>query len=157
MNQAYWDEVADRYDATILDALNSDTKGVIRDCIKSHADSSALAADFGCGIGKTLGLLANSFLMVDAFDLSERNVELAQKQCRDIPNVRIQQRDLSTRSRLPGRAHFAVCINVLLTPDPNIRAGILRTLARGVLPGGRLLLVVPSHESALYCDYRLLE
>lgn len=157
MNRAYWDKVAEHYDATILDALRSDRKGVIRECIEAHADAVGLAADYGCGIGNTIRLLGNSFLMVDAFDISERNIELARHKCRNVLNVRYHHRDLSRNDALPSRAHFAVCINVLLTPDPETRAGILRTLARGMLPGGRLIVVVPSIESALYCDFRLLE
>lgn len=157
MDRAYWDSIARSYDDKILDALRSDRKRVIRRTIEEHADKGMVAADFGCGVGKTLPLLSKNFSFVDAFDLSSRNLELARRSCRSLPNVRYYHRDLSTGDATSLRVDFAVSINVLLTPSHEVRAGILRTMCRGLRPQGRLMLVVPSLESALYSDFRLLE
>jgi len=157
MNQAYWDSVAHRYDDEILDALGSDRNGVIRDCIREHANKKHVAADFGCGVGKTLPLLSRSFSIVDAYDLSVNNIKLARRACAKLPNIRYHHRDLSADASKLIQADFAVSINVLLTPSHEIRNAILGTIRRGLRPGGRLLLVTPSLESALYSDFRLLE
>ncbi|MDK1022570.1 MAG: class I SAM-dependent methyltransferase [Candidatus Hydrogenedentes bacterium] len=157
MNQAYWDDIAVRYDEEILDAVKNDKNGVIKQSIRGHADKTHLAADFGCGIGKTLPLLSRCFSIVDAYDLSGKNLELARWKCRRFPNVRYHHRDLSTDDRISGKVDFAISINVLLAPSPETRSGILRTICDGLLPRGILLLVAPSLESALYSDFRLLE
>ena len=157
MNQAYWDKVARHYDDQILDALRSDKNGVIRDCIREHANRNHVAADFGCGVGKTLPLLSRSFSIVDAYDLSGNNIKLARRACATLPNIRYHHHDLSTDVSKRIQVDFAVSINVLLTPSHEIRNAILGTVCRGLRPGGRLLLVTPSLESALYSDFRLLE
>ncbi len=157
MNQAYWDEIAARYDEEILDAVRNDRNGVIKRSIREHAGTTRLAADFGCGIGKTLPLLSRCFSIVDAYDLSGKNLELARRKCRRLPNVRYHHRDLSTEDKTAGKVDFAVSINVLLTPSPETRSGIMRTICNGLRPRGILLLVAPSLESALYSDFRLLE
>ncbi len=157
MNQAYWDEIAVRYDEEILDAVKNDKNGVIKHSIRGHADKTHLAADFGCGIGKTLPLLSRCFSIVDAYDLSGKNLELARRKCRRFPNVRYHHRDLSRGDNTSSKVDFAVSINVLLTPSPETRSGILRTIYNGLRPCGILLLVAPSLESALYSDFRLLE
>ncbi len=157
MDRAYWDGVALNYDDKILDALKSDRQGVIRGTIEKHASKRRVAADFGCGVGKTLRLLSKCFSFVDAFDLSSKNIELARRKCRRLPNVRYHHCDLSTGGLTSPCVDFAVSINVLLTPSQEIRAGILRTMGGGIRKGGKLLLVTPSLESALYCDFRLTE
>ena len=157
MNQAYWDEIASRYDEEILDAVQNDRNGVIKQSIQEHAGKTRLAADFGCGIGKTLPILSRCFSIVDAYDLSNKNLELARRNCRRLPNVRYHHRDLSTEDKTSAQADFAVSINVLLTPSPETRSGILRTIYNALRPRGILLLVAPSLESALYSDFRLLE
>ena len=108
MNQAYWDEIASRYDEEILDAVQNDKNGVIRQSIREHADKTRLAADFGCGIGKSLPLLSRCFSIVDAYDLSNENLELARRKCRRLPNVRYHHRDLSTEDKTSAQADFAV-------------------------------------------------
>lgn len=157
MNQAYWDEIAHRYDDEILDALRSDRNRVIRDCIREHASKKHTAADFGCGVGKTLPLLSRCFSIVDAYDLSGNNIERARRAGAELPNIRYHHSDLSAADLNLVEVDFAVSINVLLTPSPEIRNAILWTIRRGLHPGGRLLLVTPSLESALYSDFRLLE
>ena len=157
MNQAYRDNVAHRSDDEILDALRSDRNQIIMGCVREHANKNHLAADFGCGVGKALPLLSRSFSIVDAYDLSRNNINLARRACAKLPNVRYHHRDLSADALNLVEVDFAVSINVLSTPLHGTRNAILRTMRRGLRPGGRLLLVTPSLESALYSDFRLLE
>ena len=157
MDRAYWDSISDQYDARILDAVRNDREGVIRACIEEHGDASKLVADFGCGIGKTLRLLAKRFSIVDAYDLSGKNIAIARHACRRLSNIRYHHTDLAAVEGRLTKVHFAVSINVLLTPSYDVRNGILKRIGASLRPGGRLLLVVPSLESALYSDFRLLE
>jgi hypothetical protein len=55
------------------------------------------------------------------------------------------------------KVRVGVCANVLISEDPAMRRGILRTIRRHLAPGARLLLVVPSLESALFANQRLVE
>ena len=52
---------------------------------------------------------------------------------------------------------LGVCANVLISENPKMRRGILRTIHRYLAPGGRLLLLVPSLESVLSANQRLVE
>lgn len=157
MDESYWDSMASEYDANILDAMCSDRNGVIRECIESHANRRHRASDFGCGVGKTLPLLAASFAHVEAYDLSENNLHIARQKCTRLSNIAFHHADLSEKPRALTATHFAVSINVLLAPSHDLRTRVLKTIARGIGSGGRLLLVVPSLESALYSDTRLIE
>ena len=47
-------------------------------------------------------------------------------------------------------------MNVLLSPDEGVRQAILRNCRRVLAPGGELLLIVPSLESALWVNDRLV-
>ena len=46
---------------------------------------------------------------------------------------------------------------MLISDKPAMRRGILRTIYRHLAPGGRLLLLVPSLESVLFANQRLVE
>jgi hypothetical protein len=60
------------------------------------------------------------------------------------------------RLRLP-EVKFAVSANVLIIPDAGIRRAIIRNFCRALPKGAVLMLVVPSLESVLYVNSRLLE
>ena len=58
--------------------------------------------------------------------------------------------------RLP-KVDFALSVNSLLTPSLTQRNSMFDLVCRHINPGGHLVLVVPSLESALLTDYRLIE
>ena len=45
-------------------------------------------------------------------------------------------------------ADFAICVNVLISPEPVTRDAILQNIAAALLPGAHLVLVVPAVKSA---------
>jgi hypothetical protein len=48
-------------------------------------------------------------------------------------------------------------MNVLIAPSHELRGAVLQTMHDALMPGGRLLALVPSFESALYVETRLVE
>jgi len=139
--------------------------------------------DLGCGAGKYLHALSSSFKTVTACDLSPRLTSLARKEVdsRGLRNVSVKVRDLSQvwyrdvvasqcapnsgdaigatpDAEELGSYGFAVMANVLIAPGPtSTRTLMLRNAMRSLCPGGRLLVVVPSLESALYVNLRCEE
>src|SRR4051794_16795029 len=90
--------------------------------------------DFGCGIGALTALLAASFSRVDGYDPSVASLELARARA---PSARFFQRI----DALPSRHYRAVVLaNVLHHVAPAERAGLLRTVAALLAPGGMLIV-----------------
>ncbi len=158
MNRAYWDDLAATYEDQIFSVLRADDAGVIAGLIAEHGNPAATAVDLGCGPGQITPLLARHFGQVHACDLSGRLLEQARSACADHDNVGFHRFDLSTGEAPPFvPADFVVCVNVLLTADLAMRERLWDQVAGSVDHGGTLLLVVPSHESALYTNYRRLD
>ncbi|MDP6153898.1 MAG: class I SAM-dependent methyltransferase [Phycisphaeraceae bacterium] len=158
MDRQYWDNVSADYDGQIHDSLGSDVQGVIARCVLQYVSPGGVACDVGCGVGKYVPMLAKQFARVYAIDLSGKLLEQARRAHGELTNVRFMQKDLSRGSRLRIRkAHFAVCANVLIMPDANVRRAILRNVARLLVRGGHVLIVIPSMESALYAQQRLMQ
>ncbi len=154
-----WERVGARYPREIFSSSLSDTSGVIRRRLDQLANPRAAAADFGCGVGYYLPLLARRFRAVHGIDYADSLLEQARQRTRRLKNVSLHRANLAS-----GRAKIAlpkltvgVCANVLISEDPALRRGILRTIRRYLAPGGRLLLLVPSLESVLFTNQRLVE
>jgi SAM-dependent methyltransferase len=157
MNERYWDGVAPSYDDQIFNTLANDLSGVIRRRIDKIASAERTVGDFGCGVGKYVRLLSDKFKIVHAIDHSSGLLDIAKRNCGNLPNVNFLKADLSDpKIKLP-RVDCAISINVLLTPDVTKRSGVLRTIHRTLEPGGPLVMVVPSLESSLYSIARLSE
>lgn len=159
MDARYWERVGDRYEREIFASSLADTGGVIRRRLDELANPRIAAGDFGCGVGHYLPLLARRFRTAHGIDFADSLLEQARERVRGFENVSLHKANLAS-----GRAKLAlpklkvgVCANVLISEEPSVRRGILRTIHRHLAPGGRLLLVVPSLESALFANQRLVE
>ncbi len=158
MNRDYWENLAATYDEQIFSVWRNDEAGRIRDVIAEHARPDASAADLGCGPGQVTPHLAHHFQHVHASDVSSRLLAQARQACRGLENVSFHRCDLSTGEPAPfSPVDFVVCINVLLTPDLEKRERLWTGVTSLVADGGTLLLVLPSHESALYTNYRRVD
>ena len=157
MDVEYWDQVAANYDDEIFDSINLDLNGIIKRRVEQYQSQDYFACDFGCGVGKYLPLLARCFKTLYAVDHSEELLKVARVACAGQTNIRFIRSDLSrTKLRIP-KIRFAVCTNVLIAPAHKKRLAILRNIQRHQPHGGHLLLLVPSTESALYANQRLIE
>lgn len=118
-------------------------------------------------MGKYLPALSTRFKSVLGLDLSQPLVDMAMKTVvysgsgrsrqRKLKNVTLGQADLSESVSLPNKAHFACCQNVLLEASNEAHEAILRNVHAGLVPGGGLMLLVPSLESALHVGKALPE
>jgi 2-polyprenyl-3-methyl-5-hydroxy-6-metoxy-1,4-benzoquinol methylase len=68
VDAAYWEEIGETYEEEIFDSVSKDRYGVIRDRLDQYADRTAVATDFGCGVGHCLPHLARRFRRVHGAD-----------------------------------------------------------------------------------------
>ena len=146
--------MAPRFDDAVCHVLEEDrgrvvARRVAREARRLRAKAGRrplVAADFGCGTGRALPLLARSFDVVVGTDVSGACLAAA----RVPPNASLVRADLGrSRIALPIRrpgADLGLCVNVAIMPDERVRENILANAARHVRPGGSFLLVVPAHE-----------
>lgn len=158
MNRAYWENLADTYEDHIFSVLRRDHGGRLKTLVEEFGDRSLTAADLGCGPGQITPLLATHFGQVHACDLSQGLLDHAQAECAEFRNVDFHRYDLSTGMRPPfSPADFVICVNVIITADLARRERLWDRITSLVGVGGILVLVLPSHESALYTNFRRLD
>jgi SAM-dependent methyltransferase len=157
MDEKYWNEVAQDYDVEIFSALANDCDDVITSRIAQLGSKRLAACDFGCGVGKFLPMLAANFRHVYAVDISNVCLEQARDQCKDLENISYCKVDMSRNTTKLKKVHFGLSVNVVITPSEKKRTAILNTIPKHLYKGGHLVLVVPSLESALYADFRLVQ
>lgn len=157
MDEKYWDKIAADYDGEIFSALANDRNDVIVSYICQFASKQAAVADFGCGVGKFLPILAEKFGHVYAIDISEKLLEQAREDCANFDNISYSNHDLSQAGIKLQKFDFALCVNVAIMKSLDKRAAIFATISKHLRGGGHLVLVVPSLESALYADFQLLQ
>jgi len=157
MDEKYWDSVAVDYDGEIFSCLANDSEGKIVSAIEKYGGGGAVACDFGCGVGKFLPALSMNFKKVFAFDISEQLLNQARDKCKELKNISYSKKDMCKGRMNIGRVDFALCINVAIMESREVRSGIFKAISRRLKKGGYLVLVVPSLESALYADNRLLQ
>lgn len=157
MNEHDWDRVASRFEQEIFSVPANDRKGLIAAAVKRHAKRDGIAADIGCGIGRTVGLLSKHFGRVLASDVSNECLAIAAHKNKALHNVTYHHADL-IKAQPPGPvADFALCINTLLFADHVKRARMVTHVCATVKKGGHLVLVVPSVESVLLTHARFAE
>lgn len=171
----YWDSAARNYDDNIFSTIDEDATGIITRVIDWCSRAAvqgppSRCVDLGCGAGKYLPALSKRFPFVFGYDLSPQLVALARTEAKrlGLQNVEVKVRDLSQiwyrdGEEVGGRAEmgsydFAVMANVLIAPGPSsLHYLMLQNGFRSLSPGGRLLAIIPSLESALYVNMRCEE
>ena len=160
MDAASWNAIAGTYEDNVLSVFENDTKNVVSNHVSRLGSRRHTAVDIGCGAGKFLPMLANEFKRVHAVDFSNALLARARQQCIDggHETVQIHKIDLcKKRIEKPIiQSDFALCVNALLDPSLRSRLRMWENIARSLKRGGHLLLVVPSLESALLANARLV-
>lgn len=158
MDRAYWEKTAENYTADIFSVLGNDTHARITQLIRDLAAPDHVAADFGCGPGQLIGLLGEHFSEVHACDWSPALLRAAAEASAAHSNVSFHEFDLAGEAAPPfDPVGLGICINVLIGPDVEARQRIWHTVTDLIAATGKLLLVVPSHESALFASYRRMD
>lgn len=156
MDDRGWNQYATDFADEVLNVIQYDTEGLIetaiRDCLPCSDDdqhTAPVAGDFGCGIGWGLPLLAPLVDHVYALDIAESFLQIARKT--EFDNVTFTQWDLASKQKPPvPKLDLILSLQVLITADEKIRAGILRSYARSLKKGGFIILSVPALESQLW-------
>ncbi|HRI86681.1 MAG TPA: methyltransferase domain-containing protein [Candidatus Hydrogenedentes bacterium] len=147
MDTRYWDEVAPKWSQEIFNTLKHDRRRVIVSELERAARSGKSVADFGCGIGNYLPRLARLFDEVHGFDHSEACIELARLRMQRRRKVSLYQAATAPRFA-KGQYDVVLCVNTAIHPKRSEWLGVLRSATSMLKPDGRLILVVPSAESA---------
>lgn len=157
MKREYWNNLASRYEDEIFSVLHYDRKQLVLRQIRKLGAPEKIACDYGCGIGHFLPCLCESFQKVFAIDISRDLIAKAKKKCSRLTNVEYLTADLAAPGLQLAKTHFALSVNTLIMPSLAARLRILDVMAGHILKDGHLVLVVPSLESAMLTDFRLIE
>ncbi|MBI4850055.1 MAG: class I SAM-dependent methyltransferase [Nitrospirae bacterium] len=157
MDVAYWNQVAENYDKEIFSVLAHDEGNLISSRIQELASYRKTASDLGCGIGKFLPILSDSFRHVNAYDISDKCLEQARVNCAGLSNVDYIKADLSKQKSGMPEVDLILCVNAIIMPSISQRARFFGSISSHLNPGGHLILVVPSFESAIYSNIRQVE
>jgi SAM-dependent methyltransferase len=157
MKREYWNNLAASYEDEIFSVLENDRKKLIPKLIKKYGSGAKTANDFGCGIGHFLPMLSANFGGVNAIDISYKFIAKAKNKYKHLKNIKYITADLAKPGLRLEKTHFAMSINMLIMPSLVCRVRILDVMAKHILKNGHLLLVVPSLESAMLTDFRLIE
>ena len=157
MSQSHWDKIAPCYDSEIFDVLANDCNGTVLSHVLRFASEKSVAGDFGCGVGKFLPALSKQFRLVHAMDISQECLKVARQRCEHLPNIEYQKVDLADDSAKLKKVDFALSVNVAIMACRRTLAGILKKISKSLRPGGHFVLVVPSLESMLFAEFRLIQ
>lgn len=157
MNERDWDRVADCFEDEIFNVPANDRKGIIEAHVSRLAGPGVVATDLGCGVGRTLPMLADRYKHVYAVDVSSQCLSEAARSCAELENISYVHADLSKDRNSYPATDVVLCINTLLNASLEVREPLIDRTCRSVKRGGHLLLVVPSLNSALLTAYRQLQ
>lgn len=152
-----WGALAHRFDERVCHVLGEERNGRVAAAIRASVHRGDRVADFGCGTGRALPLLAELAKQVDAYDFAPGLLAVAARATASLGNVTCQVADLSDETLMLPIVDAGVCINALLSPRAVLRSKMIGAMSRTVRPGGRLVLVVPSVESVLLGIHRNIE
>ena len=157
MSRSHWDKIAPCYDSETFDVLAHDFNGTVLSYISQFASKKSVAGDFGCGTGKFLPTLSKQFRFVHAMDISGACLKVARQRCVHLPNIQYQRVDLADDSAKIAKVDFALSVNVAIMACRRTLAAILKKISKCLKPGGHFVLVVPSLESMLFAEFRLIQ
>lgn len=157
MRASFWDAMHASFEDDVFDPVGSDVHRAFARALGRHAGKARFACDYGCGTGRQLPRLAKRFERVVGLDFAPKLLDVARARTRALPNVELRQADLRRTVRGLRGVELGICVNAWIMPAHDDRARMLRSVRASLAPGGRLVLVIPSLEAALYANERLIE
>ena len=155
--RTHWDRIAENYEEEIFSVIKHDRQGMVLNKIKKYSCPEGKASDLGCGIGHFLPALSPFFGQVFAIDISPKCIARAKTRFKELQNISYRTVNLAEQGERLPKVDFALSVNSILTSSLTKRNNMLDIICRHIKAGGQLVLVVPSLESALFTDYRLIE
>jgi SAM-dependent methyltransferase len=146
-----WSGVAKSYEVEFVDPYLPEVRNPLPEVLERRAGDGAMtAADFGCGVGPLLPLLARRFRHVFAVDFAEGMLARARERCSELGNVEFLRLALTDLAALADRVDVAVAVNSLVLPDVVELESALSQIHASLRPGGRFLGIVPAMDAVHY-------
>jgi SAM-dependent methyltransferase len=151
MSQQGWNRLAAKFETSVCDITSTSAPAIEKLVALARPNRRQTLVDAGCGIGTFVERFGDRFGKVVAFDFANAMVKRARKLCNDLEHAEWASLPLEDAGeRFGSIAHLAVCMNVITAPKRSLRERQWQSLGELVRPGGHLLVVVPSFESAEY-------
>lgn len=158
MDRDYWEQIAERYEDEVFRVSEQDRGGLVQERLRQFAAQGARnALDLGCGMGLWLPLLGRLYRTVTAVDISAGLLRKARSLCRGLKHVRFVRADVCRSLKGVPKVEVVLCVNAILMPSMALRRAMFHAAADRLRVGGKLVLVVPSLESALLTKRRLID
>jgi 2-polyprenyl-3-methyl-5-hydroxy-6-metoxy-1,4-benzoquinol methylase len=157
MKREYWNGLAEKYEDEIFSVLENDRQRFVCSLIKKYGSNSKTVNDFGCGIGHFLEILSENFGKVNAIDISFKFIAKAKSRFGHLTNIDYIIADLAQNNLKLPKTDFALSVNMLIMPSLAIRLKIFDFIINHISKNGHLLMVVPSIESVMLTNFRLME
>ena len=149
MSSHSWNKLAKDFEHSVCD-ITATSGDVLAKWVERIAPSRRQTlVDAGCGIGTFTARFGNRFGRVIGFDFASGMVRRARRRCRELTHAQWQTLPLEAAADEIGPVgHVVVCLNVVTSPDADLRARQWQSLGGLLRDHGHLLVVVPSLESA---------
>jgi 2-polyprenyl-3-methyl-5-hydroxy-6-metoxy-1,4-benzoquinol methylase len=149
MSRRSWNRIAKDFEVAVCDVTRSSGQQIAELVRRTQPSRDKTLIDAGCGIGSFTQQFGKRFGRVLAFDFAAKMVSRARKQCAAVPNVSWSTMGLEdAATKLGPVGDLIACLNVITSTDAKLRARQWWSLAGLATPGGHVLVVVPSLESA---------
>lgn len=128
-NKDHW------YDGLFYDIVIAPNQDKSFSLVKNIIEPNSTVLDVGCGTGRLAFQIADKCSQVDAIDLSQRNIKLADKKLNKNPksNIRFIHTDvLEYLSENNTKYHYSVLCYVIHEIDESLREKILISLSNSV-------------------------
>lgn len=153
MDSKHWDKISKNYNSEIFDVLKNDKSRIIKSWINEIASSKKTIGDFGCGIGKWLPTLSKQFMKVFAIDFSSANLKYNQKKFKNLKNISYLNIDMTKLQDGSYKFDAILCVAAILNAEHYKRKNFIQNIFSNLKTKGHLILVVPSHESAIFSEF----
>lgn len=153
MDKKYWEKLAPVHQEEMFSVLHHDKKKIIKSYIEQYGGKTKMAVDMGCATGRWLPLLSRNFKKVMAVDISETFINMAKEKNARLTNIEYVAADAGSLHIPP--ADLVLCVNAVMTPSLATRDAFFKSISSSLKKNGKLILVVPSLESALYTESML--
>jgi len=137
-NEAYWEELADRYDRIINEVIGEESRREVYNVVLGLKDPGN-TIELGCGPGYFTRAIAQNASHVLATDLSDRMLEMARNNLKGVGNVEFKKANCEDTGMPPESFDTVFMANVIQVVESPEKA--LRESYRILRHGGRLFVL----------------